>query len=186
MGGGGTTPPIPLLRPFDAPEAHLQLCSGRADSPPLDSRSAMGGLTARRTHRLIFDIYVPIGVGNDGGGSPAPDPSRGVGMTGGKGVGQCLIDARWVGSAWLPARPFVGAQGERNSPPQGFTLTLALSRLRRTYSPSRDPCVAADLCHLAICFSPAPPPRSYFECLSTSGPGPSSRGYAKVSSRERG
>ena len=35
-------------------------------------------------------------------------------------------------------------------------------------------------------YQPCAAPRSYFECLSTSGPGPSSRCYAKVSSRERG
>ncbi len=57
---------------------------------------------------------------------------------------------------------------------------VSISRQRRIFDPS-------------LLTTSRPPPRSYFEslpprriCDSTSGPGPTNRAHAKVSSRERG
>ena len=92
-------------------------------------------------------------------------------------------------------RPFDPAQGERNAPPPGMEWPYLVSRFRggnddyanvasrRIFGSSRDGCVTVDHTCGVIQITLPPSPHSYFDGLSTSGPGPSNTGYAKVSSR---
>ena len=92
-------------------------------------------------------------------------------------------------------RPFDSAQGERNAPPPGMEWPYLVSRLggrndeyanvrpRLIFGSSRDGCVTVDHTCGVIQITLPPSPRSYFDGLSTSGPGPSGTGYAKVLSR---
>ena len=91
-------------------------------------------------------------------------------------------------------RPFDSAhatahlrQGERNAPPPGMEWPYLVSRLggrnddyanvasRRMFGSSRDACVTVDHACGVIQITLPPSPRSYFDRLSTSGPGPSAR-----------
>ena len=88
-------------------------------------------------------------------------------------MGRCSFDNRFT--LTLLGEPTALASHPRRTPKRTCSI-----------DPPRDLCVTADNACGAIQITLRPSPRSYFDGLSTSGPGPSDTGYAKASSRERG